>query len=281
VQKIETRVKKNIYFLKKPHNQHYFTDYMGFIKVILFTHSICIFSLIYIERIILKRKNLKTSLNNIIKLNIYIPNKDILLKKALKYFAFFKHFHTFVLMRIMRGTISRHELEYDNIFKKYYKPLVIFASKYVDDINISEDIVQDVFISIWKKQDKLLDKNYLSAYLYRCVYNSCLTYLNKNKKIRIEEINDKIISDENVLNSILETEVYSEIISLLDQLPPKCQRIYRLNLQGLKTPEIAEDLDIAVDTVRSQIKRAKQILREKSKKYHSLLVLYIRKIYYV
>jgi RNA polymerase sigma-70 factor (ECF subfamily) len=176
-------------------------------------------------------------------------------------------------MRLMhkKNTKLDFELDYDCIFKRYYTQLVVFACKYVEDRFIAEDIVQDVFIKIWKRADDIIKMEYISSYLYRSVHNTCISYLNNSKKLKKEQISEKILSDEDILNTMLENEIYEEMLNIMEELPPKCKEIYSLNLKGLKTPEIAEDMNIAVDTVRSQIKRAKKIIRDKYSKLYIVL----------
>ena len=73
--------------------------------------------------------------------------------------------------------------EYKNLFEKLYSSLCLFANKYLDNLELSRDIVQDVFIKIWEDKIEFNDENTIKSYLYTSVKNRCLYYLkSKNHK---------------------------------------------------------------------------------------------------
>lgn len=78
------------------------------------------------------------------------------------------------------------------LFDRYYKPLCVFAIKYVYDLNLSEDIVQEVFIKIWEKKEFHTQMN-LSAYLFTSVKNACISYLRKEQPLYVDSFDDEVI----------------------------------------------------------------------------------------
>ena len=76
-----------------------------------------------------------------------------------------------------------------------------------------------------------------------------------------------------VLNSIIHEEVYRQLSSALDHLPPQCRKIYEMYQDGMTPSEIAEKLGLAVETIKKQRKIAKKILQDQLGKYIVLLVL--------
>ena len=158
---------------------------------------------------------------------------------------------------------KRNKYVFKKLFNKHYKGLVIYANGYLFDMDSSKDIVQDVFIYIWEYSGKLNIKTSLKAYLYSMVRNRCLNYL---KSIKITdtfgflEFNINLIS-EHVFDSTSDEDkkiVYHQILKIVDTLPERMQQIVKLKfLHNCKYTEIAEELGISVNTVKTQLKRAK------------------------
>lgn len=152
---------------------------------------------------------------------------------------------------------------FKNFFNKNYEDLVIYANGYLFDKQASEDVVQDIFIHIWEKSNSISIKTSLMSYIFRMVRNKCLDYL-KSLKItddfEILEFNINLAT-EHVFNSSTEEDkkiIYHQVLKIVDTLPDKMQQIVRLKfLHNLKYKEIAEELSISVNTVKTQLKRAK------------------------
>ncbi|MGY0039006.1 sigma factor [Pedobacter sp. NJ-S-72] len=110
---------------------------------------------------------------------------------------------------------------YSNNFQK----LILVSDRYVKNMHVAEEIVQDMFLKIWEDRGLLLYVNSVKAYLYRSVVNASLNYINRQKNIEkhhlkiAEHLTDddiEIINDQNELIVLL----YNEI----EQLPEKCQK---------------------------------------------------------
>jgi RNA polymerase sigma-70 factor (family 1) len=154
---------------------------------------------------------------------------------------------------------------FDEVFNSLYTPLVFFANGILkNDQNISEDIIQDVFTNLLLKKKTF--ENYLSlkSYLYMSVKNSCYNHLKFNKVRGLYAENKKTVSthtSESFLDQILKEEVQYELIAALKVLPKRCRQVFELSLNGLKNPEIAAEMNISIDTVKSQKKKGKTLLK--------------------
>lgn len=152
---------------------------------------------------------------------------------------------------------------FKNFFNKNYEDLVIYANGYLFDKQASEDVVQEVFIYIWEKPEKIDIISSLQAYVYRMTRNRCLNYL-KSLKITgsfdILDFNITLIT-EHIFDSTSDDDkkiVYHQILKIVDSLPDKMQQIVRLKfLHDYKYKEIATELGVSVSTVKTQLKRAK------------------------
>ncbi|PQJ69436.1 RNA polymerase sigma-70 factor [Polaribacter butkevichii] len=151
-------------------------------------------------------------------------------------------------------------------FKKcydlFFQDLVIFANRYVSDFSVSEDVVQEVFVYIWEHSEKIEIKTSFKAYLFVMVKNRCLNHL---KAIKITDNQDYIeysrslIDRVEILNFTEENNtLYLKVLAIVDEMPLKMQKIFKLKfIEDYKYNEIAEELNISLNTVKTQLKRAK------------------------
>ena len=155
-----------------------------------------------------------------------------------------------------------NEQVYRSLFDNYYPTLMQFAFRFVYDKDACKDLVQDVFITLWEKRETQ-NINTLKWYLHTAVKNKCLLYL---RNIGIKDKHQVYIIDsylsEHAKEDILDPQLVREVNEALDQLPKEMKRIFRLKyVHGLTMNEIAEDLDISVSTVKTQLGRARLKLR--------------------
>ena len=152
---------------------------------------------------------------------------------------------------------------FKNFFDDNYEDLVIYANSYLFDKHESEDVVQEVFIKIWEKSSEITIETSLKSYMYSMVRNRCLNRLKSLKitdKFNVLEFNVNLIT-EHVFDSNLENEkslVFEHVLKILETLPTKMQQIVKLKfLHNYKYSEIAQEMGISINTVKTQLKRAK------------------------
>lgn len=160
-------------------------------------------------------------------------------------------------------------------FQEHYSRLCHIAYGYVSDRDDAEDIVQELFISVWNKQLDAMPEKEFSAYLTTSVKNSCISFLRKRKE-------DTVSIDEHPASaSCMPDEMPEEgskspeevLHAALSTLPPKCKEIFLLaKLQGLKYREIAGKLNLSEKTVENQMTKAIKLLRVYVAEHSFLLV---------
>lgn len=168
--------------------------------------------------------------------------------------------------------------DYKKLFQNKYKTLCLFANRYIDDIESSKDLVQNVFIKIWEDKIEFINEASISSYLYTSVKNKCLDYL-KSKNYKAFEKMTPLTMETFESHSFFMREVViletSDIIEkAINTLPVKCAEIIRLSAKSLTNFEIASALDISINTVKSQKKIAYKRLRPLLKE-HFILILFI------
>ena len=155
---------------------------------------------------------------------------------------------------------------YESLFKQYYAALVVFAGKYVHELDVAREIVQDLFVRLYEKRHNLSIDVSVKSYLYRSVYNSCMNHIHQ-RNIREKHIKtmaqekEEVDYPEDDMNTV---DLQKKIFDNIEKLPAKCRQIFKMNrFEGLKNEEIAQTLNLSKRTVETQISKALKILRSK------------------
>ena len=151
---------------------------------------------------------------------------------------------------------------YNQLFSRYYNRLCLFTFKLTHSYSASEDIVQDLFVRIWIKRDKLEISGNISAYLYRAARNSALNYLraenNRQKTIDKIPFKDEVSED----NLAEEVEFSAALYKCIEQLPARSKDVFmKSRFDGLRQQEISDQLGISVKTIKNQIWKSLQFLK--------------------
>lgn len=154
---------------------------------------------------------------------------------------------------------------YQYLVSSYHIKLCVYAKSLTNDSDLAEDIVQNVFMSIWKNRSKLKEEFAVKSYLYKSVYNEFIDQYRKKKAVFTLE--KKYIE---ALTYIVEEEDEKSLEKLMnivrkeiDKLPPKCKQTFLLSKEeGLTNVEIAEYLNVTIKSVEAHITKAFSILRK-------------------
>ena len=154
---------------------------------------------------------------------------------------------------------------YDFLMDFYYQKLCAYAQSLCHDHAMAQDIVQNVFVTVWTNRKNINPKLSIKSYLYKSVYNEFINQYRKNKPVIYLE---KKYFEAIDLVADIEQEELQELIGLMnaeiDNLPSKCREIFLMNKkEGLTHTEISEYMDISTKTVEGHITRAFKILTEK------------------
>lgn len=157
--------------------------------------------------------------------------------------------------------------EIGTLYKQYFRQLCLYALHYMGDLDESKDIVQECFASLIKNNPALSNPK---VYLYNSVRNRCIDLLRSRKKERIAPMDDlSYISDKEAQRR---SEIEVQLWEAVDSLPPKRRELLLLNKRdGLKYSDIARLKGLSENTVRNQIFRAIESLRNNTKKILNFL----------
>ena len=162
------------------------------------------------------------------------------------------------------GLRKRDTRTYEVVFKKYYQPLVMFVVRHVGNEDVAKDIVQDIFFKLFESSHSLPDNFQLKSWFYRVARNAAVDYL---RHLQVEDkykflMAEAMISIPDIERQI-DKQVYAKVNLAIESLPEQCRLIIKLNvLEGKKYQEIAEELGITINTIRTQVSRGYKKLRD-------------------
>ncbi len=169
--------------------------------------------------------------------------------------------------KINKGDLATFE----QVFRALYPELCAYANRFLKDLDFAEESVQDVFYNLWEKRGKLAVETSLTSYLYRAVKNKCLQSIeHRAVELKYEQYfkRQKDYDDVDASGPVQISELNEIIKKTLDELPPRCSSIFRLNrFEGLRYKEIAQKLSLSVKTVEANMGKALKLFRENLKDY--------------
>lgn len=170
------------------------------------------------------------------------------------------------------------EKTFKTFFLKYYDVLVLYASNILKNVDAAEDVVLNCFVHIWENSlyENLSDR--LDKYMFKAVKNAALNDLrdSKRRKARHEKM-----MEEMPVAEIMQEDEQAEIEILyltINLLPPERRRIFMMvYAEGKKYKEVADQLQISINTVRTQLTRSLKFLREKLGEQEFTILLFFFK----
>lgn len=172
-----------------------------------------------------------------------------------------------------------HSFDHDlkHIFDKYAKNLCLYALNYLSVEADAEDVVQDVFLRCWEKDISLSDEKVIKTYLFNSVRNACLDKLEKKDAMcyPIDILKQEIIDEETIT---LDEKILVEIRNEFSSMPEQTRKILTcVFMQNMKYREVADELDISINTVKTLLRNGVKHLRSRFSKRLELLVFYLKR----
>lgn len=154
----------------------------------------------------------------------------------------------------------------DFFFNGYYSALAFYANSIIAHKEIAKEIAAEAFVKLWAKRETIEDWRKVKFLLYKIVNNASIDFLREKERARKHAVNLHIISntsERSSLDALIEAETYHHLYLLLQSLPPRARQIFKLfYFQKKSIKEIALELGISVNTVKTQKLRAIQLLRK-------------------
>ncbi len=176
-----------------------------------------------------------------------------------------------ILLKFIKGDIEALNW----IYKHYHSRLFYFIKKSVSNHQDTEEIVQEIFIKLWKKKGEIDIKKSFDSYLYTIAKNSIHDHLRKvlREKQMVEDfITDFSISEDQLENVINYRDTEAVLMQLIESLPPKRREAFKLSrFKGKSYREISQIMEISENTVDTHIRKSLQWIRKGMIRYSSVL----------
>ena len=157
----------------------------------------------------------------------------------------------------------------ESIFKTFYPVLAAYCYKYVKNEETARDIIQDIFMKVWENRQNVDFSMPLHSFLLKIAHNFCINHLQRVKKeqnylhnttMRLLEME---LQYDHLFDQLVADSMAERIDEVVEQLPEQCRYIFRKSrYEGFNHKDIAQDLNISVRTVETQIYRALKILKK-------------------
>ena len=199
-------------------------------------------------------------------------------------FSFLSDTLAFSIVLVVKGgqgkmskSLLRTDKEIAEIYKRHSKTVYRVCFAYMKNPADTEDAVQDMFIHFWENRIKLQVKDSLRAYFYTCIRHRALKNLQKQAIVRkhnpkLTEFIEYLLHSE---YSVEEEQEIERIKVIMQELPPQCLKVFMLSaIEEKKYTEIADELSISVNTVKTHISKAYRLIRGQLHSEESLILWY-------
>lgn len=170
------------------------------------------------------------------------------------------------------GKISVHkgvskdtkEAQFEQLYNAYFDKLYTYAKVICGSQELAKDVVSEFFFNLWKNQQNLQAIKNPDAYFFITIKNQALKMLS-NKFNKTDQLESKLLKLVDLVNPeevLLEKELRSLLDKVIETLPGQCRLIFQMTQQGHTPSKIASQLDISIETVKTQLKRARKKLRK-------------------
>lgn len=170
------------------------------------------------------------------------------------------------------------------LFEKFKNKVFSYSLHITHSETIAEDITQEVFIKVWLNINSLAEINNVEAWIITIARNLCFNQLKKQAlEQKLSKFAIKNLEHANTGDSIIFKERLNEVNQIINNLPSQQRIIFNLNkMEGLKNEEIALQLNISVNTVKSHFTKAMNTVRRKLQTYPTILIFtfLLKKIFF-
>jgi RNA polymerase sigma-70 factor (ECF subfamily) len=174
--------------------------------------------------------------------------------------------------RIRTGDASA----YESVFRALFQPLVGYVIRIVDSKAVAEELVQELFLTLWMRRATLeVTGGSLSAYLFTAARNRALAHIRRERvaaRFRDrQELDAKLAEQERsreLRDDQAEIEIALAIAEAVNALPDRCRAVFKLSRQrGLTYAEIGKELEISPRTVENHMAHALRVLRVRLQRF--------------
>lgn len=187
------------------------------------------------------------------------------------------------IRRLQEQISGGDQRAFRQLFDLFSDKLFHFAFAIIKAKDGATEVVDEVFVKIWKQRANITQIEYLKTYLYTSVKNASLNYLSRKANEQITEpfdfITIELKEEQCPYQQMITADALKKIQEAVNELPPRCKIIFKLVREdGLKYKEVADILNISVNTVDAQMVIAVKKISEKVRGHFEAFPLSAKKI---
>jgi len=154
---------------------------------------------------------------------------------------------------------------FDILYKQYHKVVYSNISKFILQADIAEDILQDVFMSLWENRRKMDPSKDVGGWLFVVSYNKSIAFLKKRVNENIiftENLSEAIIADETAITASVSEIQLEHLKEAINSLSPRKRKVFQLcRLEGKSYSEAATILGLSNETIKEYMKDSMKFVR--------------------
>jgi RNA polymerase sigma factor (sigma-70 family) len=162
--------------------------------------------------------------------------------------------------------IKGNEKGLDFFFNRYYSPLIFYSTSITRNNEVANEIAAEAFVKLWAKRETIEEWRKIRFLLYKIVHDLSVDFIREKEKTRKQATTLRVVretAERSYIDVLIEVETHNQLYLLLQNLSPRSRQIFRMfYFQKKAIKEIATELNISVNTVKTQKLRAIQTLKK-------------------
>lgn len=167
----------------------------------------------------------------------------------------------------------------NSIFDLFFFPLCFFAEKLIKNKEDAEEIVCDTFMKLWERRSDFESLDKIRAFLYITARHSSLNYIkhvDRSSRRYSQFVHLQVENEDHILNCIIKAEALHQLYIAIEGLPAQCSKVaYMSFVEGMRNAEIADKLQLSINTVKNHKQRAIELLKIKLLESNIFFLLWV------
>ncbi|WP_018338626.1 RNA polymerase sigma factor [Butyricimonas synergistica] len=175
------------------------------------------------------------------------------------------------------GVVIKSDKEFEKFFRENFPAVQAFMRRYTGDDELAADLAQEAFMRVFERRGEIVSVEFGKAFLYTVARHLYWNHCKHQRAVEnyFAQLDENDTDDYNFLEEVTRQETIRILYAAIEQLPPRTREIIQMNLKGMNNTEVAEELQISVNTVKDLKKSAYVTLRGLLSKNYFLVLTFL------